>query len=87
MVTNNDYSDIDNVLDMRDELFKRIADLTKSELARISNGESNAKSGMLYMNILGETKTLVLQSRNLLKSQRRFMEQTGRNMRRPVSRV
>ncbi len=87
MVTNNDYNDIDNVLDMRDELFRRIADLTKSELARISNGESNSKSGMLYMGILGETKTLVLQSRNLLKSQRRFMEQTGRNMRRPISRV
>ncbi|MBQ7855808.1 MAG: inorganic phosphate transporter [Alistipes sp.] len=87
MVTSNDYSDIDNVLDMRDELFRRIADLTKSELARISNGESNSKSGMLYMGILGETKTLVLQSRNLLKSQRRFMEQTGRNMRRPVSRM
>ena len=87
MITNNDYSDIDNVLDMRDELFRRIADLTKAELARISNGESNSKSGMLYMGIMGETKTLVLQSRNLLKSQRRFMEQTGRAMRRPTNRV
>ena len=29
---------------------------------------------MLYLTILNETKTMVLQSRNLLKSQRSFME-------------
>ena len=50
----------------------------KAELARITDGESNARSGMLYLNILSETKTMVLQSRNLLKSHRRFMEQEGK---------
>ena len=78
MIVNSDFTDIDSVLDMRDELFDRIADATKDELARITSGESNSKSGMLYLNILSETKTMVLQSRNLLKSQRLFMSQEGR---------
>ena len=75
MVSSGDFSDIDEVLDMRDDLFYRIAESTKAELARITDGESNAKAGMLYLNILSETKTMVLQSRNLLKSQRLFIEQ------------
>ena len=78
MIVNSDFTDIDSVLDMRDEIFDRIADATKDELARITSGESNSKAGMLYLNILSETKTMVLQSRNLLKSQRLFMSQEGR---------
>lgn len=75
MVSTGNFDDIDAVLDMRDELFYRIAESTKAELARITTGESNSKAGMLYLNILSETKTMVLQSRNLLKSQRLFIEQ------------
>ena len=78
MMSRGNFDDIDSVLDMRDELFDRIAASTKAELARITDGESNARSGMLYLNILSETKTMVLQSRNLLKSHRRFMEQEGK---------
>ena len=87
MLSSGDYSDIDHVLDMRDQLFTRIAELTKIELVRIHEGKSNSKAGMLYLNILAETKTMVLQSRNLLKSQRYYMEQEGQPMRRPVARM
>ena len=87
MLTSGDYNDIDQVLDMRDQLFTRIAELTKIELTRIHEGKSNAKAGMLYLNILSETKTMVLQSRNLLKSQRYYMEEVGKPMRRPTARM
>mgnify|MGYP003301656916 FL=1 len=87
MLSSGDYSDIDHVLDMRDQLFIRIAELTKLELVRIHEGKSNSKAGMLYLNILAETKTMVLQSRNLLKSQRYYMEEEGKPMRRPVARM
>ena len=87
MLSSGDYSDIDHVLDMRDQLFIRIAELTKLELVRIHEGTSNSKAGMLYLNILAETKTMVLQSRNLLKSQRYYMEEEGKPMRRPVARM
>ena len=87
MLSSGDYSDIDHVLDMRDQLFRRIAELTKIELVRIHEGTSNSKAGMLYLNILAETKTMVLQSRNLLKSQRYYMEEEGKPMRRPIARM
>ena len=87
MLKSGDYSDIDHVLDMRDQLFTRIAELTKRELVRINEGKSNSKSGMLYLSILAETKTMVLQSRNLLKSQRYYMEQEGQLMRCPTVRM
>jgi phosphate/sulfate permease len=87
MISSGDYSDIDNVLDLRDQLFERLSQLTEGELKRINTGESNSKSGMLYLDFLAETKTMILQSRNLLKSQRHYMEQAGLPMRRPVARM
>ena len=41
MFTSNDFSTIDEVLTMRDNLFERLAQSTKEELARINTGESN----------------------------------------------
>ena len=78
MFTSSDFSTIDEVLTMRDNLFERLAQSTKEELARITAGESNSRSGMLFLGIISETKTMVLQSRNLLKSRRYFIEQEGK---------
>ncbi len=81
MFTSNDFSTIDEVLVMRDNLFERLAQSTKAELGRINAGESNSRSGMLFLGIISETKTMVLQSRNLLKSRRYFIEQEGKVIR------
>ncbi|MBR1961550.1 MAG: inorganic phosphate transporter [Alistipes sp.] len=81
MFTSNDFSTIDEVLTMRDNLFERLAQATKEELARITDGESNSRAGMLFLGIISETKTMVLQSRNLLKSRRYFIEQEGKVIR------
>ena len=81
MFTSNDFSTIDEVLIMRDNLFERLAQSTKAELGRINAGESNARAGMLFLGIISETKTMVLQSRNLLKSRRYFIEQEGKVIR------
>ena len=81
MFTSNDFSTIDEVLTMRDQLFERLAQSTKEELGRITDGESNSRAGMLFLNIISETKTMILQSRNLLKSRRYFIEQEGKVVR------
>ena len=81
MFTSSDFSTIDEVLTMRDHLFERLAQSTKEELARINTGESNSRAGMLFLGIISETKTMVLQSRNLLKSRRYFIEQEGKVIR------
>ena len=77
MINANDFSDIDVVLTMRDELFERIAVTIKSELKRINAGEGNTKASMFYLTVLSETKAMVLQARNLLKAQRYFLEHAG----------
>ncbi len=74
MITSGEFGGIDNVLAMRDELFDVIAEAIKNQLRRIKNKTTSTKASMLYLTILNETKTMVLQSRNLLKSQKYFIE-------------
>ena len=75
MLKSNDYTEIEQVLRLRDSLFESIAQAVKNQLKRIKNKATSTKSSMLYLNILNETKTMVLQSRNLLKSQKYFIEE------------
>ena len=74
MLRDGDFTDIELVLSLRDQLFESIADAIKSELTRINEAKSNTKASMLYLTILTETKNMVLQSRNLLKSQQYFLK-------------
>ncbi len=74
MLVTNDYKELDLILEMRDDLFDTIADAIKNQLRRIQVKATSTKASMLYLTILNETKTMVLQSRNLLKSQRSFVE-------------
>ncbi len=79
MIKNNDFAEIDQVLEIRDTLFNKIAKAIKSELRRVNDNEykTSTKSCMLYLSILNDTKSLILQSRNLMKAQRYFLEDKG----------
>lgn len=76
MLQQKDFTDFDKVLVMRDALFETIANVIKNQIRRIksANGAST-KASALYFNILTETKTMVLQARNLLKSQVYFINE------------
>ena len=74
MLRDGDFSEIETVLTLRDQLFESIAEAVKSELTRINEAKSNTKASMLYLTILTETKNMVLQARNLLKSQQYFLK-------------
>lgn len=75
MLRTEDFSELDSVLDMRDRLFDTIVGAIKNQLRRIRDDESaGTRAGVLYLTILNETKTMVLQARNLLKSQAYFLE-------------
>jgi len=79
MLEENNYSDIDEIMDMRDDLFDTISVAIKNQLRRIQSKSTSTKASMLYLTILNETKTMVLQSRNLLKSHRYFIENQDPN--------
>ena len=75
MLKRKDFSDIDDIMVMRDKLFSTIADKIKNQIRRLKAGGMSTRGSMLYMNILNETKTMVLQSRNLLKSEAYFLNE------------
>lgn len=76
MLNSRDFSSIDDIFEMRERLFEQIADAIKKQLRRIKDPEVNTptRASMLYLTILSETKTMMLQSRNLLKSQKYFLQ-------------
>ncbi|MEG2614878.1 MAG: inorganic phosphate transporter, partial [Alistipes sp.] len=75
MLRTKDFAELNRVLEMRDSLFDTIVEATKSQLSRIQHDPTTStKSGILYLTILNETKTMILQARNLLKSQNYFLE-------------
>lgn len=78
MLQHNDYADFDAIVELRDELFESISEAIANQLRRIRTRKTSTKANILYLNILSETKTIVLQSRNLVKSQRYFLEHKTR---------
>ncbi len=73
MLREKDFSELNEVLRMRDNLFTVIAEAIKNQIRRLQSEKMSTKASALYLNILTETKTMVLQSRNLIKSQGYFL--------------
>ncbi len=76
MLETKDMSEFETVMELKDVLFDNIADATKKQIKRIKSNakENSSRSSMLYLNILNETKTMVLQARNLMKAQKYFID-------------
>ena len=74
MLREGDFAEIETVMVMRDGLFERISEAMIAELSRIDAQQTSTRASMLYLTILSETKNMVLQSRNLIKSQQYFLQ-------------
>ena len=74
MLRNRDFSDMSVILEKRDRLFDKIDDIIKSQLRRMRVEHMSTSASILFFNILNETKTMVLQSRNIMKSLEHFVE-------------
>lgn len=72
MLKNNNFEDIDAVLLQRDKIFDIFAQAIKKQVSRVIDNDSSARGSILYLAIINETKTMLLQTRNLLKSQKDF---------------
>lgn len=73
MLQTKDFSKLDETLMHRDQLFETLAHAIKNQIYRVRDNASSSRSSMLYLEIINETKTMVLQSRNLLKAQKHFI--------------
>ena len=74
MLRKRSFDRLDDVLTMRDELFDRIDAVMKNQLRRMRDTGGSTSANMLFFNILGETKTMVLHSRNIMKSLDHFID-------------
>lgn len=69
MMDKKDYTHLDSVVEIRDNIIEQTGKLTKKQIRRVKKGDSGTRNSILFMNILNETKTIVLQSTNLMRSQ------------------
>jgi len=73
MLRTSDYSDFENVLARRDAIFDLFVENIKAQIKRVKSKESSTRNSMLFIDIVNETKTMLLQSRNMMRAQRLFM--------------
>ena len=65
--------EMDFILDKQKDLLDYIAFSGKNHIKRIKNKEVGTRNSILFMNLLSETKNIILHSVNLFKSQRDFI--------------
>ena len=74
MLRTSNYTDFEKVLAQRDGIFDIFVENIKSQIRRIKENESTTRNSILFLDIVNETKTMLLQSRNMMRAQRLFME-------------
>ena len=67
------FKNIDSIVKEQQKLLESITTINKKQLKRIKNQEIGTKNSTLYLNVMSETKNLLLFTINLIKAQREFL--------------
>ena len=73
MLRTRSFHNMENVMTKRDELFDFIDEVMQNQLRRLRDTGGSSSANMLFFNILTETKTMILHSRNIMKSLEHFV--------------
>ena len=73
MLRTRSFEQMEDVLNKRDEMFDLIDEVMQNQLRRLRDTGGSSSANMLFFNILTETKTIVLHSRNIMKSLEHFV--------------
>ena len=74
MLRTRSFENMESVMAKRDALFNFIDEVMQNQLRRLRDSGGSSSANMLFFNILTETKTMVLHSRNIMKSLEHFVE-------------
>ena len=74
IINDNDTNQIPEVIEKQSRILKFIDTSRKKQVKRIKANEVGTRNSMLFLSILSESKNLMLQSVNLLKSYRDFTD-------------
>lgn len=72
VINTNEYTKVDELINKQQEILEKLALIKKNQIRRIKHVEVGTKNSLLYFTITNETKNLILNAINLLKSQRDF---------------
>lgn len=72
-VQNNDFSKIDHVIEVQGVLLEKIKKAQKHLIKALKKEGLSTRSSMLFLEILNESKNLILYAINLLKAERDFV--------------
>ncbi|MCB0805729.1 MAG: inorganic phosphate transporter [Bacteroidales bacterium] len=70
----SDFNRIDSLIKDQQTILEFLDIVRKNQVKRIKANEVGTRNSMLYLNVLAETKNLLLQLINLIKAQRDFSE-------------
>jgi Na+/phosphate symporter len=73
MFRTSDFSSFEQILAKRDDVFDIFVENIKSQIKRIKSNESSTRNSILFLDIVNETKTMMLQARNMMRAQRLFL--------------
>ena len=76
IIAEGNYDELEGAIESQNVLLEAINSYRKAQIKRIKNQEVGTKNSMLYMNILSETKNMLLYGLNMVKAQRDFVMQT-----------
>ncbi len=72
-IENNDYNNLEHILQQQQQILGLINEVRINQVKRIKADDPHTRTSLLFLDILAETKNLILYSINLLKSQRDFI--------------
>lgn len=66
------YKELDKLIAQQHDILDQIAKMKKKQIRLVKSEAAGTRNTMLYLNLLGETKNLVLHTLNVTKSHRDF---------------
>lgn len=73
LIRDNDYDLINDIIEEQAELIQYLQNIQKKQLKRLKNEKASTKVTILYVSMINETRSLVLQVVNIVKAQRDFI--------------
>jgi phosphate/sulfate permease len=73
-IEKNEFNNIPNLIEKQQDILDILKSMRKNQIKRIKQDEAGTRNSILYLGILNEIKNFLLQSINLIKSQRDFIE-------------
>ena len=78
VINEHKYDNIENVINKQQLVLEQISVYKKKQIKRVKNKETGTKNTILYMEILSESKNLMLFVINLVKAQHDFIIENNR---------